>query len=354
MLTPTRLYVKSCLAAIRETKAVKALAHITGGGFPDNIPRVLPKALGARIDLSARAGAAGVQMAGGSRRHRRERRCCAPSIAGSAWSPIVAPRMPTAVTAVLRREGDNGGQARRTWSPPTASEPRVRFAGALDLAMTAMARKRIAVLISGRGSNMAALIEAADDPAYPAEIALVLSNRPDAGGLARRERPRHRRPRSSITRLTARTATRSSARSRRSDAHRIDLSASPASCGCSRPGSSAHWQGRMLNIHPALLPAFKRPRHARTRARRGREDPWRDRAFRRAGDGFRPDHRAGPLCRCSRRHAETLAARVIAVEHRIYPLALRWLCEGGLQDRGRTLRGRGRGGCGRIAGLAVA
>jgi len=51
MLTPTRIYVKSCLAAIRQTKAVKGLAHITGGGFPDNIPRVLPKGLGARIDL---------------------------------------------------------------------------------------------------------------------------------------------------------------------------------------------------------------------------------------------------------------------------------------------------------------
>jgi phosphoribosylformylglycinamidine cyclo-ligase len=51
ILTPTRIYVKSCLAAIRATKAVKGLAHLTGGGFPDNIPRVLPKGLGARIDL---------------------------------------------------------------------------------------------------------------------------------------------------------------------------------------------------------------------------------------------------------------------------------------------------------------
>ena len=53
ILTPTRIYVKSCLAAIRATKAVKGLAHLTGGGFLDNIPRVLPKGLGARIDLSA-------------------------------------------------------------------------------------------------------------------------------------------------------------------------------------------------------------------------------------------------------------------------------------------------------------
>jgi phosphoribosylformylglycinamidine cyclo-ligase len=53
LLTPTRIYVKSCLAAVRESKAVKAFAHITGGGFPDNIPRVLPQGFGAEIDLDA-------------------------------------------------------------------------------------------------------------------------------------------------------------------------------------------------------------------------------------------------------------------------------------------------------------
>jgi phosphoribosylformylglycinamidine cyclo-ligase len=52
ILTPTRIYVKACIAAIRETNAVKGMAHITGGGFPDNIPRILPKGLGARIDLA--------------------------------------------------------------------------------------------------------------------------------------------------------------------------------------------------------------------------------------------------------------------------------------------------------------
>ena len=51
LLEPTRIYVKSCLAALRATKAVKALAHITGGGFPDNIPRVLPDGLGVMLDL---------------------------------------------------------------------------------------------------------------------------------------------------------------------------------------------------------------------------------------------------------------------------------------------------------------
>ena len=53
VLVPTKLYVKSCLAAMRETKAVKAFAHITGGGFPDNIPRVLPAGFGVDLDLAA-------------------------------------------------------------------------------------------------------------------------------------------------------------------------------------------------------------------------------------------------------------------------------------------------------------
>jgi phosphoribosylformylglycinamidine cyclo-ligase len=52
IITPTRIYVKACLDAMRQTKAVKGLAHITGGGFPENIPRVLPKNLSARIDLT--------------------------------------------------------------------------------------------------------------------------------------------------------------------------------------------------------------------------------------------------------------------------------------------------------------
>ena len=52
LLTPTRLYVRSCLAAIRTTKAVKALAHITGGGFTENIPRVLPQGLGVSLELA--------------------------------------------------------------------------------------------------------------------------------------------------------------------------------------------------------------------------------------------------------------------------------------------------------------
>ena len=84
VLTPTRIYVKSCLATIRETKAVKGLAHITGGGFPDNIPRVLPKGLGARIDLGRyrqyRSSNGSPAQAGSCKT-----KCSGPSIAVSAW-----------------------------------------------------------------------------------------------------------------------------------------------------------------------------------------------------------------------------------------------------------------------------
>ena len=73
LLTPTRLYVRSCLAALRETKAVKALSHITGGGFIENIPRVLPQGLGVSLDLDRVPGPAGVQMAGDGRKYQRAR-----------------------------------------------------------------------------------------------------------------------------------------------------------------------------------------------------------------------------------------------------------------------------------------
>lgn len=132
MLTPTRLYVKSCLAAIRETKGVKALAHITGGGFPDNIPRVFPDGIGARIDLSAvpvlpvfkwlaKAGdVAQDEML-------RTFNC------GIGMIVVVAPKDVEAVSAVLRREGDKVVTLGELLAVKP-DEPRVHFTGTLDLA----------------------------------------------------------------------------------------------------------------------------------------------------------------------------------------------------------------------------
>jgi folate-dependent phosphoribosylglycinamide formyltransferase PurN len=98
-----------------------------------------------------------------------------------------------------------------------------------------MSKARVAVLISGRGSNMAALIEAAKDPAYPAEIVLVLSNIADAGGLDIAQ------------------AAGIDARLRQSGVQIVALA------GYMRvltPYLVETWAGRMINIHPSLLPAF--------------------------------------------------------------------------------------------------
>jgi phosphoribosylformylglycinamidine cyclo-ligase len=105
MLTPTRIYIRSCLAAIRETGGVKALAHITGGGLTENIPRVLPADCGVRIDL-ARVPALPVfkwlAASGGivEAEMLRTFNC------GIGMIALVEPAKADAVTAVLDREGE--------------------------------------------------------------------------------------------------------------------------------------------------------------------------------------------------------------------------------------------------------
>ena len=122
--------------------------------------------------------------------------------------------------------------------------------------MAAPRKTRVAVLISGRGSNMVALIEAAKDPAYPAEIVLVLSNRPDAAGLAW----------ATASGIPARAIDHTGFRDRASfdaaldaelRAADIDLVCLAGFMRIFTPDFVAGWAGRMLNIHPSLLPLFK-------------------------------------------------------------------------------------------------
>jgi phosphoribosylformylglycinamidine cyclo-ligase len=130
-LTPTRIYVKSCLAAIRETKAVKALAHITGGGFPDNIPRVLPDGLSARIDLSQvpvlpifkwLAQAGGIAEA----EMLRTFNC------GIGMIAVVEPGAAEQVAAVLTREGESVVKLGEL-QPAAGGTPLVSYNGRLDI-----------------------------------------------------------------------------------------------------------------------------------------------------------------------------------------------------------------------------
>lgn len=120
-----------------------------------------------------------------------------------------------------------------------------------------MPRKRVAILISGRGSNMAALIEAAKDPAFPAEIVLVLSNRSDAAGLDRArgagietavvDHTAHGKDRAAFERELQSVLT----------ARRIELLCLAGFMRLLTPWFVSQWEGRMINVHPALLPAFK-------------------------------------------------------------------------------------------------
>jgi phosphoribosylglycinamide formyltransferase-1 len=117
-------------------------------------------------------------------------------------------------------------------------------------------KRRVGVLISGRGSNMAALLQAARDPAYPAEIALVLSNRPLAPGLAlatqagvAAEAIDHRRfgPDRAAHEAAIDAALRRAG---------IEIVCLAGYMRLLTPFLVGAWQGRMLNIHPSLLPAF--------------------------------------------------------------------------------------------------
>ncbi len=117
-------------------------------------------------------------------------------------------------------------------------------------------RERVAVLISGRGSNMEALIDAARDPAYPAEIALVIANNPDAPGLDTARA-------SGIPALAI--DHRPYRRDREAHERAIDAALREAGIDCVclagymrllTPFLTTRWSGRMLNIHPSLLPAY--------------------------------------------------------------------------------------------------
>jgi len=129
VLTPTRIYVKSCLAAIRETGAVKALAHITGGGFPDNIPRVLPKGLGVRLDL-ARVPVLPVFAWLAQAGNIAEPEMLRTFNCGIGMIAIVEPAKADAVSNILARHGET---VTRLGEVTADAESNVAYANHLDL-----------------------------------------------------------------------------------------------------------------------------------------------------------------------------------------------------------------------------
>jgi phosphoribosylglycinamide formyltransferase-1 len=191
-----------------------------------------------------------------------------------------------------------------------------------------MTRKRVAILISGRGSNMVALIAAAKAPDYPAEIALVISNRPDAAGLARARAEKIPTAVVDHTRYGKDREAFERALEAELEAHRIELVCLAGFMRLLSPWLVERWRGRMLNIHPALLPAFK-----------GLDTHRRALAAGAKTHGATvhlvvPDVDSGPIVLqetvpiVAGDTEETLAARVLAVEHRLYPQALKLLAQG--------------------------
>jgi phosphoribosylglycinamide formyltransferase-1 len=193
--------------------------------------------------------------------------------------------------------------------------------------MPEMTRKRVGILISGRGSNMSALVESSRVADYPAEIVIVISNEPDAGGLtfaASRGIP------------TAVVNHRNySSRETFGEAIEAELLTAGVEIVCLAGFMRLlatplveRWRGRMLNIHPSLLPAYKGLNtHARALA-----------------DGVKthgctvhfvaPELDSGPIIVQAEvpvlpgDDEKSLAARVLREEHRIYPQALRLVAEG--------------------------
>jgi phosphoribosylglycinamide formyltransferase-1 len=190
-----------------------------------------------------------------------------------------------------------------------------------------MAKRRVGILISGRGSNMASLIAAAQAPDYPAEIALVVSNRPDAAGLAR------------AAEAGIMTATVD---------HKVypDRAAFEAELGRVLAGARIEficlagfmriftdafvesWAGRMLNIHPSLLPSFKGLHPHRQALDAGARIHGCTVHF------VVPELDSGPIVAqaavpvLAGESEDVLAARVLAEEHRLYPLGLRLVAGG--------------------------
>lgn len=203
-----------------------------------------------------------------------------------------------------------------------------------------VARKRVGVLISGRGSNMVSLAEAARAPDYPAEIALVVSNIPDVAGLERargfgiatatvdhrpfgKDREAFERAVDELLRL-----------------NQIDLVVLAGFMRILTPWFVARWEGRMINIHPSLLPLFKGTHTHRQALEAGVEEHGCSVHF------VVPELDAGPVILQAKvpvlpgDDEDRLAQRVLAEEHKLYPAALAEVASGRARlEAGAVIRG---------------
>lgn len=190
------------------------------------------------------------------------------------------------------------------------------------------ARKRTAILISGRGSNMVSLVEASQAPDHPAEIALVLSNRPEAGGL---ERARGFGIATATVDHRAFKSDREAFERAMDEVLRVNQIELIALAGFMRimtPWFVRRWEGRMINIHPSLLPLFKGTHTHRQALEAGVAEHGCSVHF------VVPELDAGPVIAQARvpvlpgDDEDSLASRVLQQEHLLYPQALAQVASG--------------------------
>jgi phosphoribosylglycinamide formyltransferase-1 len=189
-------------------------------------------------------------------------------------------------------------------------------------------KRRVAILISGRGSNMAALIEAARAPDFPAEIVVVISNRSDAGGLEK----------AAASGIPTRTIeSRPFGKDRAAfeavlqsalEQHRVELICLGGFMRLFTAEFVQRWHGRMLNIHPSLLPSFTGLEPQAQALRAGVKISGATVHFVTPQTDAGPIVMQGAVALCDGDTPEQLAARIIAIEHRIYPEALRLVASG--------------------------
>lgn len=197
--------------------------------------------------------------------------------------------------------------------------------------------KRIVILISGRGSNMVAVARACADDGWPAKIVAVIGNRPDAGGLATA---------TALGLVTAVVDHKAYADRERFDAALADTidAYQPdwlVLAGFMRiltPAFVRRYEGRLLNIHPSLLPAFTGLHTHRRALEAGCKLAGATVHF------VTPELDHGPIVAQAAvpvlpgDDEDSLGERVLAAEHRLYPLALRWCVEGSVVLRDGVVR----------------
>jgi phosphoribosylglycinamide formyltransferase-1 len=196
-----------------------------------------------------------------------------------------------------------------------------------------MARLRVGVLISGRGSNLQALIRACADPTYPAAIVAVVSSRADAPGLGF----------AAAAGISAASIAHRDRRAFAAEAQaqliegRVEFVCLAGFMRILDTGFIEAWRDRMINIHPSLLPSF-RGMHAQRQALAA--------GVRFAGctvHFVRPELDTGPIIGQAvvpvhpDDDEERLSARILAAEHRLYPLALRLIAEGRVRVSGERV-----------------